>query len=101
MRSSKRKNTMKWMKIEDNLTPQLFDGEKILANTRISKELGKLYIQKIKDWYVRRFQEYKRIGLCDSFEISIYHQKIKLKYQAEGKLHGDINHSLRLELLVP
>ena len=89
------------MKIEDNLTPQLFDNDYIMVNSQLSKKLGRVYIRRIKDWYVRRFQEYKRIGLCDSFEISIYHQKIKLKYQAEGKLHGDINHSLRLELLVP
>ena len=88
------------MKIEDNLTLQLFDNDNIMVNSQLSKKFGRVYILRIKDWYVRRFQEFKKSGLCDYFEISIHNHIINLKYQAEGNLHKDINHSLRLELLV-
>ena len=83
------------------LTPQLFDGDKIVANSNLFKKLGRLYILKIKDWYVRRFEEYNKSGLCNNFEIFIHDDKIIFKYQAEGKLHEDINRSLRLDFLVP
>ena len=46
------------MKIEDNLTPELVDNDKILVNSQLSKKLRKIYIRTIKDWYDRRFQEF-------------------------------------------
>lgn len=94
------------IKIEDDLIPQLFDNEIINFNTKLSKQLGKLYIKKIKKWYIRQFQELKKSGLyhIKSYNISISHQKIHLEYEAEDNLHEDViprlNRTLRLELLV-
>lgn len=43
---------MNLIKIEDNLTPQLFDNDKIMVNSQLSKKLGRVYIRRIKDWHV-------------------------------------------------
>ena len=43
---------MNLIKIEDNLTPQLFDNDKIMVNSQLSKKLGRVYIRGIKDWHV-------------------------------------------------
>lgn len=84
------------------LTPELFDNEKIMYNSALSKELGQLYVDKIRDWYVRRFRSYKKSRMCGKFSVEVKGNRKKvilLTYEAEENLHTVFNRAIRLELL--